>query len=216
MPDEADAKFRCVRRYESTLPYALGAKRKSTRNINFTIRKLKKSIRKLNKLWEYVGENVTTVNFTLSTTIKGELSGAKASMNIKGVPTKKPCIATARFEIFNNSFPQPAHEYFIFGVQAGNSPSYYIGDYEGVSKRTPCSFDGGGLDCTSRVTYRKLAGPYTTFAKAQKGFCDHVNRHEYWQFSSCKHRYLWHGIDWYWGCESSVQTALSKYCSAKF
>lgn len=111
--------------------------------------------------------------------------------------------------------PTPELEYFIFEVEAGASPHTYIG-LEGVlAERKLCSFKGGGHDCTTRVTYRPLLGPFASIDDANKAFCDNNTDYQYWQLTSCKHRYLWQGSTWYWGCESSVGNALNN-CSDKF
>ena len=169
----------------------------------------------LEELRSIVGESAKVVNFSLITTINGGLSKAQATMRLQKLPTRKPCSATARFELFNKNFPVPQTQYYVYGVEAGSGFHFLIGVETSLITRAPCSFAGGGLDCKSHVDYHELAGPYTKYEDAQRAFCSSISNHEYWQFSSCPDRFKWKGGTFYWACEGSVTSAINKYCPAK-
>jgi hypothetical protein len=110
----------------------------------------------------------------------------------------------------------PKAAYYVFGVQAGNNPLYIIGVEESLKNRAPCSFTGGGSDCSSHVYYTRLAGPFTKIEDAQRALCSNITEHEYWQFTTCRNRYRWQSKGWYWACDGLVKSAISSYCPTKF
>lgn len=110
--------------------------------------------------------------------------------------------------------PLPNEEFGVFGVTAGSSEFLIVDTEDDVMIRKPCSFDGGGLDCTSNVEYVLLAGPFSSEAVAGQALCDGISDGQYWALTKCKRRYEYNG-KWYWGCEPSVSEALNNFCAEK-
>ncbi len=110
--------------------------------------------------------------------------------------------------------PTPESDFGIYGVIAADTDFLFIGTEDAVKVRKPCSFAGGGLDCTNNVQYSLLAGPFPTRTEAEQAMCDKITDKQYYVLTTCHRRYLYSG-KWYWGCEASAHTALFNYCPEK-
>lgn len=110
--------------------------------------------------------------------------------------------------------PTPSEEFGIYEVRAANTKFLIIDTEEDVAARKPCTFDGGGWDCTSDIEYSLLSGPYSSPAEAEQALCEGISDSQFWVLTKCKPRYLYSG-DWYWGCESSISSAVNTFCKDK-
>ncbi|MDC0359069.1 hypothetical protein OAO01_09655, partial [Oligoflexia bacterium] len=162
----------------------------------------------ISQIQNYVGTNAQTVNLQFFTIINNKEVIVSAFFSMAKLPTKKPCTGTAKWEMFDSTFPVPASNVYVFGVDAG--PNIYIGEEDKLKNRSKGSFANGGLS-SDKVTYGKLSSSFSTLPSAQKAFCGMVQEKIYYNSPNCSKRFKING-KWYFGCESSVQSAVSNYC----
>lgn len=159
----------------------------------------------------YYSGNAQSVKFLLVAKVSGSDVLVYRTVGLSRLPKEKPCKATARFELFDRTFPEPPTKYGVYGV-TNAGPNLFIGSAAYLSTRTPCSFLNGGNDCTSKVTFVSLDNLYSSLDDAGRAFCNGIQGHVFWgMYAPCRERYLFNG-GWYWGCESTVRTAISKFC----
>lgn len=200
--------------FENNSSYAIGVYLRDTANMGHLVgslpaEKITALVVPVSTIRSLIGEE-KTVGIVLYTRINLKDIFVDRRFSLKNMPKDKPCVLNVKWELFDKTFPVPPSKYLVYGVDAG--PNLFVGTIEAISKRTRCSFLNGGRDCETYVVYQPLSGEFATYEAAQQALCGMIQQHVHWNlYAPCQERFMVGG-NWYWGCESSVQGAISAYC----